>query len=173
MSNLTKDPNDSKVNETNKTESKNKNRPMTVHTNKQSIIDINPFKQINNSTIKEENEIKKPKTSHYASIEIKQEKRDKKIKDNIYNTTINPPAQNIPPIINNMMNKKANSSNKKNVKYYVKARNNANKGNQRAFSGIKNDDAKTFQTMFNNLQSYMPKNDLNMYENNNFYKKKK
>ena len=65
--------------------------------------------------------------------------------------------QNIPPITSNVINKKSNSSNKKNVKYYVKPSNNANKGNQRAFSGIKKDDTKTFD----------------MNENNNFLKKKK
>ena len=75
-----------------------------------------------------------------------------------------------------MINKKSNSSNKLDVKYYVKSSNIANKGNQRAlreFNGIKNDNAKTFEIMVNNLQIYIPKNDLNMNENNNFYKKKK
>ena len=91
------------------------------------------------------------------------------MKENTYNSTLNSLGQNIPPITNNAINKKSNSSNKKNVKYYVKQnKESSNKGNPRAFSGIKKDDAKTFENIFNNLQSYIPKNDLNMNENNNF-----
>ena len=175
VNHLKKEPSENQPNDINKTDNKkqNQNRPMTVLSNKKNNnnLDVNPFKQINNSTIKEETDIKKPKTSHYSSIENRQEK---KVKENIYNnTTINSLVQNIPPITSNVINKKSNSSNKKNVKYYVKPSNNANKGNQRAFSGIKKDDTKTFEAMFNSLQSYIPKNDLNMNENNNFLKKKK
>jgi len=170
IDNIKKEPNDSQANDINKKE--NQKRPMTVHTNKKTNIEINPLKQNNSNlaiAIKEENENKKPKTGHISSAEIKKENLDKKMKENTYNSTLNSLGQNIPPITNNAINKKANSSNKKNVKYYVKQNKEcANKGNPRAFSGIKKDDAKTFENIFNNLQSYIPKNDLNMNENNNF-----
>ena len=172
MSNLTKDPND-QVNELNKTERKKQNKPMIVHKGNKSNIDINPFKKINTSIIKKETNNKKPKISHHSSIEIKQEKHEKKIKDSGYNSTINFPLQNFPTITNNMINKKPNSSNKLDVIYYVKSSNNAHQRALREFNGIKNDNAKTFEIMVNNLQIYIPKNDLNMNENNNFYKKKK
>ena len=145
---------------------------MTVHTNKKTNIEINPLKPNNSNlatVIKEENENKKPKTGYISSVEIKKENLEKKMKENTYNSTLNSLGQNIPPITNNAINKKSNSSNKKNVKYYVKQnKESSNKGNPRAFSGIKKDDAKTFENIFNNLQSYIPKNDLNMNENNNF-----
>jgi len=176
---IKKEPNlnDNLANDINKKDNQNQKRPMTVHTNKKTNIEINPLKQSNSNittTIKEENVNKKPKSGHYSSVEIKKEIPDKKIKENAYNSTLNSLGQNIPPITNNAINKKSNSSNKKNVKYFVKQNKDAiNKGNQRAFSGIKKDDAKTFENMFNNLQSYIPKNDLNMSENNNFLMNKK
>ena len=170
IDNIKKEPNDSQTNDINKKE--NQKRPMTVHTNKKTNIEINPLKPNNSNlvtAIKEENENKKPKTGHFSSVEIKKENLDKKMKENTYNSTLNSLGQNIPPITSNAINKKANSSNKKNVKYYVKQnKESVNKGNARAFSGIKKDDAKTFENIFNNLQSYIPKNDLNMNENNNF-----
>ena len=175
IDNIKKEPNDSQTNDINKKE--NQKRPMTVHTNKKTNIEINPLKQNNSnlvSTIKEENENKKPKTGYISSVEIKKENLEKKMKENTYNSTLNSLGQNIPPITNNAINKKSNSSNKKNVKYYVKQnKDSGNKGNPRAFSGIKKDDAKTFENIFNNLQSYIPKNDLNMNENNNFPLSKK
>ena len=175
IDNIKKEPNDSQTNDINKKE--NQKRPMTVHTNKKTNIEINPLKQNNSnlvSTIKEENENKKPKTGYISSVEIKKENLEKKMKENTYNSTLNSLGQNIPPITNNAINKKSNSSNKKNVKYYLKQnKDSGNKGNPRAFSGIKKDDAKTFENIFNNLQSYIPKNDLNMNENNNFPLSKK
>ena len=175
IDNIKKEPNDSQTNDINKKE--NQKRPMTVHTNKKTNIEINPLKQNNSnlvSTIKEENENKKPKTGYISSVEIKKENLEKKMKENTYNSTLNSLGQNITPITNNAINKKSNSSNKKNIKYYVKQnKDSGNKGNPRAFSGIKKDDAKTFENIFNNLQSYIPKNDLNMNENNNFPLSKK
>jgi len=170
IDNIKKEPTDNQANDINKKE--NQKRPMTVHTNKKTNIEINPLKPNNSNlatVIKEENENKKPKTGHISSVEIKKENLEKKMKENTYNSTLNSLGQNIPPITNNAINKKSNSSNKKNVKYYVKQNKEiSNKGNPRAFSGIKKDDAKTFENIFNNLQSYIPKNDLNMNENNNF-----
>ena len=170
IDNIKKEPTDNQANDINKKE--NQKRPMTVHTNKKTNIEINPLKPNNSNlatVIKEENENKKPKTGYISSVEIKKENLEKKMKENTYNSTLNSLGQNIPPITNNAINKKSNSSNKKNVKYYVKQnKESSNKGNPRAFSGIKKDDAKTFENIFNNLQSYIPKNDLNMNENNNF-----
>ena len=176
MDNIKKEPNENQSYEMNKTEAKNPKRPMTVHTNKKTNIETNPFKQNNSnigSIIKEEIEIKKPKTGHHLSVDSKKDNQEKKIKDNIYNTTINTAGQNIPKINNNTINKKSSSSNKKDVIYYIRAnKDNGKKGNQRAFSGMKKDDAKSFEDIFNNLKSYIPKNDLNMNGNNNFLKKK-
>ncbi len=172
MDNIKKEPNENQSYEMNKTEHKNPKRPMTVHTNKKTNIETNPFKQDNSnigSIIKEEVEIKKPKTGHHLSVDSKKDNQEKKI----YNTTINTVGQNIPKINNNTINKKSSSSNKKDVIYYIRAnKDNGKKGNQRAFSSMKKDDAKSFEDIFNNLKSYIPKNDLNMNENNNFFKKK-
>ena len=176
MDNIKNDSSDIQLNEANKTESKKFQRPMTVHAGKKTNVDSNSLKHNNSnlgSIIKQDAENTKPKTTHYSSLENKKENQEKKIKENTHNTTINTIGQNIPPITNNVINKKSNSSNKKNVKYYVKQNDkNTNKGNQRAFSGMKKDDTKTFEDIFNNLKSYIPKNDINMNENNNFLKKK-
>ena len=178
MNNIKNEPTGNQANDISKIENKKQERPISVHPSQKANIEINPFKQNNNSNIvikvKEENDNKKPKTSQISSVEIKKDNKEKNVKDNVYNNTLNSLGQNIPSIANNVINKKSNSSNKKNVKYYVKQnKENVNKGNQRAFSGIKKDDAKTFENIFNNLQSYIPKNDLNMNENNNFLLKNK
>ena len=81
IDNIKKEPNDSQTNDINKKE--NQKRPMTVHTNKKTNIEINPLKQNNSnlvSTIKEENENKKPKTGYISSVEIKKENLEKKMK---------------------------------------------------------------------------------------------
>ena len=139
IDNIKKEPNDSQTNDINKKE--NQKRPMTVHTNKKTNIEINPLKQNNSnivSTIKEENENKKPKTGYISSVEIKKENLEKKMKENTYNSTLNSLGQNIPPITNNAINKKSNSSNKKNVKYYVKQnKESSNKGNPKRQSQLK------------------------------------
>ena len=80
------------------------------------------------------------------------------------------------PPLNNNLNKKANSSNKKSVKYHIKTNkdnNNSNKGNSRAYSGMKKNDAQTFENIFNNLKSYIPKNEVNKNENSLYPFKKK
>ena len=166
MDNIKKDPSESKIEDKTKNENKNKIRPMTVNITRKKNIETNPLKSNNSNvgtTINEEIEIVKNKNKPSSSLENKKEVQEKKGKENIYNKTMNSLAQNYPPLTANNINKKANSSNKKNVKYFVKQNkeNNANKGN-RAFSGIKTDDTKTFENLFNNLKSYIPKNDINM-----------
>ena len=177
MDNIKKDPSESKIEDKTKNENKNKIRPMTVNTTRKKNIETNPLKSNNSNvgtTINEEIEIVKNKNKPSSSLENKEEVQEKKGKENIYNKTMNSLGQNIPPITTNIINKKANSSNKKNVKYFVKQnKDNSNKGNNRAFSGIRTDEAKTFENMFNNLKSYIPKNDFNMEQNNLFQKKKK
>ena len=143
---------------------------------KKKFVDVNPLKSTDlkqESIINEETEMIKNKNRNSNIIENKGETTEKKGKENIYNKTMNSLAQNYPPLTANNINKKANSSNKKNVKYFVKQNkeNNANKGN-RAFSGIKTDDTKTFENLFNNLKSYIPKNDINM-EGKSLFKMKK
>ena len=165
IDNLKKDPNESQEKDINKKESKKNARPVTT-TMKKTHIDINPLKSTDSkqeSITNEETEIIKNKNKNNSIIENKGEIPEKKGKENIYNKTMNSLAQNYPPLTANGINKKANSSNKKNTKYYVKQNkeNNANKGN-RAFSGIRTDEAKTFENLFNNLKSYIPKNDINV-----------
>ena len=179
MENIKKDPSESQIEDKTKNENKNKNkiRPMTVNTIRKKNIDTNPLKSNNSNvgtTINEEIEIVKHKKKPSSSLENKKEVQEKKGKENVYNKTMNSLGQNMPLITTNIINKKANSSNKKNVKYFVKQNkdNNSNKGN-RAFSGIRTDEAKTFENMFNNLKSYIPKNDFNMEQNSLFQKKKK
>ena len=178
MDNIRKEPNENQTNDLNKNETKKTARPMTTAMIKKSIVEINPLKSNTSnhgSIINEESEIKN-KNKNTTFLENKKESQEKKGKENIYNKTMNSLAQNYPPLTTNVINKKANSSNKKNVKYFVKQNkennvNNVNKGN-RAFSGIRSDDAKTFENIFNNLKSYIPKNDINM-EGNSAIKKKK
>ena len=180
MVNIKNDPNQNQLNENTNSNSKtktenNKNlvRPMTGNPNMKTNIQNNPLKQ---NYIKEniqQTDNTKNKNKSNISAENKKEKKDKKAKESMYNKTMISLAQNIPPLAANTINKKSNSSNKKNVKYFVKQNNNnANKGNQRAFSGIRNDEAKKFENIFNNLKSYIPKNDINMNENS-YVKKKK
>ena len=164
MENIRKEPNENQINEIKK-ESKKTARPVTS-TMKKKFVDVNPLKSTDlkqESIINEETEMIKNKNRNSNIIENKGETTEKKGKENIYNKTMNSLAQNYPPLTANTINKKANSSNKKNVKYFVKQNkeNNANKGN-RAFSGIRSDDTKTFENLFNNLKSYIPKNDINM-----------
>ena len=177
MDNIKKDPSENKIEDKSKNENKNKIRPMTVNTTRKKNIETNPLKSNNSNigtTINEEIEIVKNKNKPSSSLENKKEVQEKKGKENIYNKTMNSLGQNIPPITTNIINKKANSSNKKSVKYFVKQnKDNSNKGNNRAFSGIRTDEAKTFENMFNNLKSYIPKNDFNMEQNSLFQKKKK
>ena len=163
MENITREPSENQINEISKKESKKIVRPVTS-TMKKTFVDVNPLKSTDSkleSIINEETEVIKNKNNSIK--ESKDEIPEKKGKENIYNKTMNSLAQNYPPLTANNINKKANSSNKKNVKYFVKQNkeNNANKGN-RAFSGIKTDDTKTFENLFNNLKSYIPKNDINM-----------
>ena len=165
MENITREPNENQINEISKKESKKIVRPVTS-TMKKTFVDVNPLKSTDSkleSIINEETEVIKNKNKNNSIKESKDEIPEKKGKENIYNKTMNSLAQNYPPLTANNINKKANSSNKKNVKYFVKQNkeNNANKGN-RAFSGIKTDDTKTFENLFNNLKSYIPKNDINM-----------
>ena len=165
MENITREPSENQINEISKKESKKIVRPVTS-TMKKTFVDVNPLKSTDSkleSTINEETEVIKNKNKNNSIKESKDEIPEKKGKENIYNKTMNSLAQNYPPLTANNINKKANSSNKKNVKYFVKQNkeNNANKGN-RAFSGIKTDDTKTFENLFNNLKSYIPKNDINM-----------
>jgi hypothetical protein len=173
---IKKEPNESQIEDKDKNENKNKLRPMTVNTIRKKDIEINPLKSNNTNlgeTIKEEIETVKNKNKQSSSLENKKEIQEKKGKENIYNKTMNSLGQNIPPITNNIINKKSNSSNKKNVKYFVKQnKDNSNKGN-RAFSGIRNDEAKNFENIFNNLKSYIPNNDFNKESNSLFPKKKK
>ena len=180
MVNIKNDPNQNQLNENTNSNSKtktenNKNlvRPMTGNPNMKTNIQNNPLKQ---NYIKEniqQTDNTKNKNKSNISVENKKENHDKKAKESMYNKTMISLAQNIPPLTANTINKKSNSSNKKNVKYFVKQNNdNANKGNQRAFSGIRNDEAKNFENIFNNLKSYIPKNDINMNENS-YVKKKK
>ena len=165
MENITREPSENQINEISKKESKKIVRPVTS-TMKKTFVDVNPLKSTDSkleSIINEETEVIKNKNKNNSIKESKDEIPEKKGKENIYNKTMNSLAQNYPPLTANNINKKANSSNKKNVKYFVKQNkeNNANKGN-RAFSGIKTDDTKTFENLFNNLKSYVPKNDINM-----------
>ena len=165
MENITREPSENQINEISKKESKKIVRPVTS-TMKKTFVDVNPLKSTDSkleSIINEETEVIKNKNKNNSIKESKDEIPEKKGKENIYNKTMNSSAQNYPPLTANNINKKANSSNKKNVKYFVKQNkeNNANKGN-RAFSGIKTDDTKTFENLFNNLKSYIPKNDINM-----------
>ena len=165
MENITREPSENQINEISKKESKKIVRPVTS-TMKKTFVDVNPLKSSDSkleSIINEETEVIKNKNKNNSIKESKDEIPEKKGKENIYNKTMNSLAQNYPPLTANNINKKANSSNKKNVKYFVKQNkeNNANKGN-RAFSGIKTDDTKTFENLFNNLKSYIPKNDINM-----------
>ena len=165
MENITREPSENQINEISKKESKKIVRPVTS-TMKKTFVDVNPLKSTDSkleSIINEETEVIKNKNKNNSIKESKDEIPEKKGKENIYNKTMNSLAQNYPPLTANNINKKANSSNKKNVKYFVKQNkeNNANKGN-RAFSGIKTDDTKTFENLFNNLKSYIPKNDINM-----------
>ena len=165
MENITREPSENQINEISKKESKKIVRPVTS-TMKKTFVDVNPLKSTDSkleSIINEETEVIKNKNKNNSIKENKDEIPEKKGKENIYNKTMNSLAQNYPPLTANNINKKANSSNKKNVKYFVKQNkeNNANKGN-RAFSGIKTDDTKTFENLFNNLKSYIPKNDINM-----------
>ena len=165
MENITREPSENQINEISKKESKKIVRPVTS-TMKKTFVDVNPLKSTDSkleSIINEETEVIKNKNKNNSIKESKDQIPEKKGKENIYNKTINSLAQNYPPLTANNINKKANSSNKKNVKYFVKQNkeNNANKGN-RAFSGIKTDDTKTFENLFNNLKSYIPKNDINM-----------
>lgn len=180
MANIKNEQNENQLNENANSNSKtktenNKNlvRPMTGNPNMKTNIQNNPLKQ---NYIKEniqQTDNTKNKNKSNISAENKKENHDKKAKENMYNKTMISLAQNIPPLTANTINKKSNSSNKKNVKYFVKQNNdNANKGNQRAFSGIRNDEAKKFENIFNNLKSYIPKNDINMNENS-YVKKKK
>ena len=173
---IKKEPSESQIEDKDKNENKNKLRPMTVNTIRKKDIEINPLKSNNTNlgeTIKEEIETVKNKNKQSSSLENKKEIQEKKGKENIYNKTMNSLGQNIPPITNNIINKKSNSSNKKNVKYFVKQnKDNSNKGN-RAFSGIRNDEAKNFENIFNNLKSYIPNNDFNKESNSLFPKKKK
>ena len=164
MENITREPSENQINEISKKESKKIVRPVTS-TMKKTFVDVNPLKSTDSkleSIINEETEVIKNKNKNNSIKESKDEIPEKKGKENIYNKTMNSLAQNYPPLTANNINKKANSSNKKNVKYFVKQNkeNNANKGN-RAFSGIKTDDTKTFENLFNNLKSYIPKNDIN------------
>ena len=165
MENITREPSENQINEISKKESKKIVRPVTS-TMKKTFVDVNPLKSTDSkleSIINEETEVIKNKNKNNSIKESKDEIPEKKGKENIYNKTMNSLAQNYPPLTANNINKKANSSNKKNVKYFVKQNkeNNANKGN-RAFSGIKTDDTKTFENLFNNLKSYIPKNDINL-----------
>ena len=165
MENITREPSENQINEISKKESKKIVRPVTS-TMKKTFVDVNPLKSTDSkleSIINEETEVIKNKNKNNSIKESKDQIPEKKGKENIYNKTMNSLAQNYPPLTANNINKKANSSNKKNVKYFVKQNkeNNANKGN-RAFSGIKTDDTKTFENLFNNLKSYIPKNDINM-----------
>ena len=165
MENITREPSENQINEISKKESKKIVRPVTS-TMKKTFVDVNPLKSTDSkleSIINEETEVIKNKNKNNSIKESKDEIPEKKGKENIYNKTMNSLAQNYPPLTANNINKKANSSNKKNVKYFVKQNkeNNANKGN-RAFSDIKTDDTKTFENLFNNLKSYIPKNDINM-----------
>ena len=165
MENITREPSENQINEISKKESKKIVRPVTS-TMKKTFVDVNPLKSTDSkleSIINEETEVIKNKNKNNSIKESKDEIPEKKGKENIYNKTMNSLAQNYPPLTANNINKKANSSNKKNVKYFVKQNkeNNANKGN-RAFSGIKTDDTKTFENLFNNLKSYIPQNDINM-----------
>ena len=165
MENITREPSENQINEISKKESKKIVRPVTS-TMKKTFVDVNPLKSTDSkleSIINEETEVIKNKNKNNSIKESKDEIPEKKGKENIYNKTMNSLAQNYPPLTANNINKKANSTNKKNVKYFVKQNkeNNANKGN-RAFSGIKTDDTKTFENLFNNLKSYIPKNDINM-----------
>ena len=165
MENITREPSENQINEISKKESKKIVRPVTS-TMKKTFVDVNPLKSTDSkleSIINEETEVIKNKNKNNSIKESKDEIPEKKGKENIYNKTMNSLAQNYPPLTANNIYKKANSSNKKNVKYFVKQNkeNNANKGN-RAFSGIKTDDTKTFENLFNNLKSYIPKNDINM-----------
>ena len=173
---IKKEPSESQIEDKDKNENKNKLRPMTVNTIRKKDIEINPLKSNNTNlgeTINEEIETVKNKNKQSSSLENKKEIQEKKGKENIYNKTMNSLGQNIPPITNNIINKKSNSSNKKNVKYFVKQnKDNSNKGN-RAFSGIRNDEAKNFENIFNNLKSYIPNNDFNKEQNCLFPKKKK
>ena len=174
MDNIRKEPNDNQANDIKKDSKKNE-RPMTTTSTKRATVDINPLKS-NASTlgpiIKEEIEIINNKNKNASISENKKEMPEKKGKENIYNKTMNSLGQNYPPLTANVINKKSSSSNKKNVKYYVKTNkeNNVNKGN-RAFSGIRTDETKTFENLFNNLKSYIPKNDINM-EGHSLLKKK-
>ena len=177
MDNIRKEPNDNQANDIKKDSKKNE-RPMTTTTNKRATVDNNPLKSNASNLgpiIKEEIEIISNKNKNASISENKREVPEKKGKENMYNKTMNSLGQNYPPLTANVINKKSSTSNKKNVKYYVKTNkenkeNIVNKGN-RAFSGIKTDETKRFENLFNNLKSYIPKNDINM-EGHSLLKKK-
>ena len=87
IDNIKKEPNDSQTNDINKKE--NQKRPMTVHTNKKTNIEINPLKQNNSnivSTIKEEkeNEIKEElKEEVQKKQEPEKEKKEEEKKTDV------------------------------------------------------------------------------------------
>ena len=122
MENITREPSENQINEISKKESKKIVRPVTS-TMKKTFVDVNPLKSTDSkleSIINEETEVIKNKNKNNSIKESKDEIPEKKGKENIYNKTMNSLAQNYPPLTANNINKKANSSNKKNVKYFVK-----------------------------------------------------
>ena len=68
--------------------------------------------------------------------------------------------------------KKANSTNQKENKYYLK-QNKINHG-KRGWAQKRKEETKTIENMFNNLNNYVPRNDINVEENSYLgFKKKK
>ena len=177
------DDNQNKLNSDKNTTNKNFKRATTSMPINNTNVNANPLtqkitennKEFNIAINNDNNDINKKKNKPTSSVDKRKDVPEIKMKDNIYNNTINSGGQNMPPL-NNNLNKKANSSNKKSVKYHIKTNkdnNNSNKGNSRAYSGMKKNDTQTFENIFNNLKSYIPKNEVNKNENSLYPFKKK
>ena len=164
--------------ETNKNNKQNKNnkRPTTEIKNKRNNNEQNPIKDNNNIGIIANNELLNEQNKNRifsGQINRKIENQGPRIVSvNIYNATINSLGQpmetfNFKP----SGKKKANSTNQKENKYYLK-QNKINHG-KRGWAQKRKEETKTIENMFNNLNNYVPRNDINVEENSYFGLKKK
>ena len=166
-------------NETNKNNKQNKNikRPTTEINNKRKNNEQNLIKDNNNIGIIANNELLNEQNKNRifsGQFNRKIENQEPRIVSvNIYNATINSLGQpmetfNFKP----SSKKKANSTNQKENKYYLK-QNKINHG-KRGWAQKRKEETKTIENMFNNLNNYVPRNDINVEENSYLgFKKKK
>ena len=157
------------------------NRPVTVTNIKKNNNNIIGQYQnkTNNLGIKTNNDLMfEQKSNRFISGKENKKVGNQDLKTvnvSIYNATINTLGDYIQTLNyktnNNFNRKKANSTSKRNNKFYTKQ--NMVISAKKPSLGVRREDARAIENMFNNLTKYMPKNDINVDENSYLGLKKK